>query len=1279
MRKTVIALAMCVTLAFSSLSTVCAASQWSAPASTTEEQKSYVEGEALAIVRGGEQLKVPGRTERIAQVSSSALQDALEDWNGSGSGAAVTNTALTKNSGRQFEENETFTIWSISDRNQTTEEILRELRTDPDVIAAEPNYIAYAANEEESEAEPEEAETSDPEEENTEEDNSDADNTDPAVTKGNLSPMQWSNGNPGSEAPAIYTTPLSPTAGYSLEVPGWQEGRTNPNATANAGGTICIMDTGVDTDHPDLQGVLYEFTPEQQAKYGCGKYGYNASGDGRPENEQKATDSHGTHVAGIIAANWNGEGTSGIANGVKIFSVNVFGGNGTEQDLRSVVKGFQFLVDVAQEVNLKAVNCSWGTAQSIFILSVMMDELGRKGVNTVIASGNRYCDLDDSIDLGSMTNSEYVIVVDAASMDGKMTDFSCWGQGTTDVFAPGGGILSSVTQIIREDMMGEVYSYQDNTRFIPEVTPEEHLLSGIERFDEEEPGVRFFDANPALSGEAKEIGEINTANGFDDKRAAAVHLSDLKKEAQREHSGFSAINGYVYMAIPVPSGENVEWIGVKTAMSDGFKPNGGIDSITCEGADGQPVEIDCLCSGALKKGYETGAFSNIYQCQWAQLSFNVKGFIDASNELHEMLQKGMEQEKINNLGIADYKDPGEITGIYEWEDQGQTYLIARIGIGHVAKDSRLYESTQDTTLYFDNAAVGDANAYTGSYMFMSGTSMAAPAVTGCLGVIAKDEPANASLSEEELMEAARGRAAKLLAAVDYDEALSGLCSTGGRVNLHGQTQFDRKAPLISRAQVEDRVLELAGWYFGEEGTLAIDGVETGTQTWQDNIITADIRALPNGSHVAAVTNADGAVNRVVFSTSSQDAEGRMLFEKAHSVPTNYPAFIADQSHRIYGPMAVSGGKIYMLTNTAKYKIAQAIWCYDIGQDSWARLSLPEGCDPQSIKDGAFASLRDRLYLYGTHLLTDEAGLDASKGCLWRYEPYGDFWEQLEIPMPNGAEGICALGDELFVVGGNVFDAQLEGAPADGDGAYNGGFYKADLARGALVRVEGKLPEDAAMVNTKAAAGKNRMYIYAEIDESYYEDTGGTPAGGVSYSKTASGGVLFRVAYDGAENKISFEDLTDTLNESLGDGLRTEYEYKMRADLPGEHFAIAGLDTGVAIIGSSVNGEDVHIIYDTDDKAVLYDRATCYHKAFNPIAACDGGRLYVIGYNGTEPDVMYFRSQEMTQQAAANGGGGSGVSGGSGMDPTVIGGVTIGLFAALLVVLSVTRRKKRAEE
>ena len=99
--------------------------------------------------------------------------------------------------------------------------------------------------------------------------------------------------------------------------------------------------------------------------------------------------------------------------------------------------------------------------------------------------------------------------------------------------------------------------------------------------------------------------------------------------------------------------------------------------------------------------------------------------------------------------------------------------------------------------------------------------------------------------------------------------------------------------------------------------------------------------------------------------------------------------------------------------------------------------------------------------------------------------------------------------------------------------------------------------------------------------------------------------------------------------------------------------------------------------------MLYDRATCYHKAFDPIAAFSGGRLYVIGYNGTEPDVMYFRSQEITPQAAGNGSGepegsGGSVSGG-GMDPTVIGGVTIGLFAALVIILTISRRKNRAGE
>ena len=191
------------------------------------------------------------------------------------------------------------------------------------MVSAEPNYVTYAAEEpvseeapaaEEPEAEAPAGATDAPAQAEPGAAQSAADEPAAVPQKeplipGDLTDMQWYLADTSDS----YTTPLSPTGGYNLNVPGWMEGRRDENAPANASGTICIMDTGIDTDHPDLQGVLYEFTAEQQAKYGCGQYGFNASGDDRPLTEQKAVGTHGTHVAGIIAADWDGDGVSGAS------------------------------------------------------------------------------------------------------------------------------------------------------------------------------------------------------------------------------------------------------------------------------------------------------------------------------------------------------------------------------------------------------------------------------------------------------------------------------------------------------------------------------------------------------------------------------------------------------------------------------------------------------------------------------------------------------------------------------------------------------------------------------------------------------------------------------------------------------------------------------------------------------------------------------------------------------------------------------------------------------
>ncbi|MDO5455920.1 MAG: hypothetical protein Q4F25_03275, partial [Eubacteriales bacterium] len=199
------------------------------------------------------------------------------------------------------------------------------------------------------------------------------------------------------------------------------------------------------------------------------------------------------------------------------------------------------------------------------------------------------------------------------------------------------------------------------------------------------------------------------------------------------------------------------------------------------------------------------------------------------------------------------------------------------------------------------------------------------------------------------------------------------------------------------------------------------------------------------------------------------------------------------------------------------------------------------------------------------------------------------------------------------------------------------------------------------INGKIAASRNKIYIYLQYGYDGEED--------VHRDLTAKG-KLFRASYDASQNRIVSEDLTDELEKALGPDLRTAYDKLNGGDEPAEHFAIAGIADGLAVIGSDTPGEDIHVIDDDGSEAVLYDKASSYHKAFDPVAVYYGGELYVIGYNPTEPDVMYFRSDPVEgkiqnpispQEAAKR--------------SRHMGIATIALIAGTLILLSVFRKAK----
>ncbi len=216
---------------------------------------------------------------------------------------------------------------------------------------------------------------------------------------------------------------------------------------------VAVVDTGI-TDHPDLDDNVvagYDFiSSTSQSRDGNGRDA-DPSDPGDYQSNGTPSSWHGTHVAGIIAAESNSIGITGIAPRVKIQPVRVLGPNGgTEADIAAGINwaigvrisGVTTNATPAKVVNLSIGSSDFSTCYSDSPVQLAIDEAKRRDVTLVTAAGN-----DDQIATASFPgNCSGNITIGATGIKGDRSYYSNYSSYNriydvfigVDISAPGG-------------------------------------------------------------------------------------------------------------------------------------------------------------------------------------------------------------------------------------------------------------------------------------------------------------------------------------------------------------------------------------------------------------------------------------------------------------------------------------------------------------------------------------------------------------------------------------------------------------------------------------------------------------------------------------------------------------------------------------------------------------------------------------------------------------------------------------------------------------------------
>jgi subtilisin/minor extracellular protease Epr len=198
-----------------------------------------------------------------------------------------------------------------------------------------------------------------------------------------------------------------------------------------SGINIAILDTGIDTDHPDLSYV----------------FGFDFSDLLMDDADPEDFSGHGTHIAGIIAAQSNDIGVFGIAPVANLYILKVFTDDG-EGRYSAAVEAIEWCIgtytDATEGNEIHIISMSWGSEVDLGDPGIepWINQAYNQGIMLVGSAGNDGNSTGTGDNIIYPARYENVIAVSATNEEDQRPTFSSTGP-AVELTAPGVNIVST--------------------------------------------------------------------------------------------------------------------------------------------------------------------------------------------------------------------------------------------------------------------------------------------------------------------------------------------------------------------------------------------------------------------------------------------------------------------------------------------------------------------------------------------------------------------------------------------------------------------------------------------------------------------------------------------------------------------------------------------------------------------------------------------------------------------------------------------------------------------